>query len=68
MKIPLAFVAALACLVASLPAWTAHAQAADDDFGRGLSAFNSGDYATALRLWRPLAKRAEPRSSGGWRA
>ena len=65
MKIPLAIVVAFACLVASLPAWTARAGAADDDFGRGLSAFNSGDYATALKLWRPLAERAEPRSEAG---
>ena len=65
MKIPLAIVAALACLAASLSGWTARAGAVDDDFRSGLSAYNSGDYATALKFWRPLAERAEPRSEAG---
>src|SRR5439155_21275204 len=65
MKIPLAVVAALACLAASLSGGPARAGAVDDDFRSGLAAFNSGDYATALRLWRPLAERAEPRSEAG---
>ena len=65
MKIPLAIVAALACLAASLSGGPARAGAVDDDFSRGLAAYNSGDYATALRIWRPLAERAEPRSEAG---
>src|SRR5258708_15713304 len=64
MKMPLAIVAALACALVSLSGWAARAEAVDD-FRSGLSAFNSGDYATALRLWRPLAERAEPRSEAG---
>ena len=63
MKISLA--AAIACLAASLCAWTANAGTADDDFRSGLAAYNSGDYATALELWRPLAERQEPRSEAG---
>jgi uncharacterized protein len=27
------------------------------DFGKGLAAYRSGDYATALREWKPLAER-----------
>jgi TPR repeat protein len=27
------------------------------DFQKGLTAYNSGDYATALREWKPLAKQ-----------
>jgi hypothetical protein len=60
MKIPLAIVVVLACLVASLPAWTARAGAADDDFGRGLSAFNSGDYAAAVPRDRPRQPARSP--------
>src|SRR6266567_1931866 len=63
MKISLA--AAVACLAASLCAWTANAGTADDDFRSGLAAYNRGDYATALKLWRPLAERQEPRSEAG---
>jgi TPR repeat protein len=37
----------------------------DDEFRRGLSAFNTGDYAAALAIWRPLAERDEPRSEAG---
>ena len=38
---------------------------ADDNFRRGFAAFNSGDYATALQVWRRLAERDEPRSQAG---
>jgi hypothetical protein len=37
----------------------------DDDFRLGLSAFNTGDYATALKFWRPLAEGGEARSEAG---
>jgi hypothetical protein len=36
-------------LLVSLPSWSA-------DIGKGLAAAESGDYATALREWRPLAE------------
>ena len=54
-----------ACAIATMLAWAAAAGTPDDDFRRGLSAFNIGDYPTALRLWRPLAEREEPRSQAG---
>ena len=44
------------CLILTLflfgatSAWSA-------DFYKGLDAYNKGDYATALREWRPLAKQ-----------
>ena len=58
---------ATVCAIASLFGWVAHAHggSSDNDFRRGLSAFNSGDYATALRLWRPLAEGDDPRSEAG---
>jgi TPR repeat protein len=65
MKILLAVTAMLAWVAAGVPVGTTRAGAADDDFSKGLSAFNTGDYMTALRLWRPLAERAEPRSEAG---
>jgi len=34
----------------------------DDAFRTGLSAFNSGKYASALAAWRPLAERGDPRA------
>ena len=30
-----------------------------DDFQKGLTAYNSGDYATALREWTPLAEQGD---------
>jgi TPR repeat protein len=37
----------------------------EEDFRAGLAAFNSGDFAAALRLWRPLADQDDPRSQAG---
>jgi TPR repeat protein len=65
MTIRPAVIAVLACLATASSLGTARAGAADDDFSKGLSAFNTGDYASALRLWRPLAEGAEPRSEAG---
>ena len=62
MKFLVTIVAVVACVAASLSVLTAHAGSSDDEFRGGLSAFNTGDYATALRLWRPLAEREEPLS------
>jgi hypothetical protein len=38
------------------------------DFQKGLDAYNNGDYATALREWRPLAEQGDTkgRNSIGW--
>jgi TPR repeat protein len=55
----------IVALSAILMALMAHAGTADDDFRQGLTAFNTGDYPTALRLWRPLAERDDPRSEAG---
>jgi hypothetical protein len=43
----------------------AFAASDEDDFRRGLTAFNTGDYAAAHGIWRPLAERGEPRSEAG---
>ena len=37
----------------------------EEDFRSGLSAFNGGDFATAMRLWRPLADGNDARSQAG---
>ena len=37
----------------------------DEDFRSGLSAFNRGDFAAAMRLWRPLADGDDARSQAG---
>ena len=37
-------------LLVSLPSWSA-------DFDKGLAAYKRGDYATAIREWRPLAEQ-----------
>ena len=44
-----ALVLSIVCLVA--PAWA--------DFEAGMDAYNRGDYATALREWRPLAEQGQ---------
>jgi uncharacterized protein len=41
------------CLVLPLTAVAGDAE----DFNRGIAAYNSGDYATALAVWRPLAEQ-----------
>jgi TPR repeat protein len=37
----------------------------EEDFRAGLSAFNGGDFAKAMRLWQPLADRNDARSQAG---
>ncbi len=37
----------------------------EEDFRAGLSAFNSGDFAAAMQLWRPLADKNDARSQAG---
>ncbi len=32
---------------------------ASADYQKGVTAFKSGDYATALREWKPLAERGD---------
>src|SRR4051794_3084786 len=61
MKPASAILVAFLCL--AIP--SARAGEADDEFRRGLAAFNTGDFAAALRAWRPLAEQSEPRSEAG---
>jgi TPR repeat protein len=41
------------------------AGSAEEDFRGGLAAFNRGDFAAAMQLWRPLADSDDPRSQAG---
>jgi uncharacterized protein len=52
-----------ATLIAAVP--PAGAGSAEEEFRAGLSAFNSGDYAAAMRTWRPLADANDARSQAG---
>jgi TPR repeat protein len=61
----IALIALVLCLAESPIVGTTRAATDDDDFRRGLSAFNTGDYATALKIWRQLAEKGEPRSQAG---
>jgi len=61
----LALLAVILSVTMGLSASRVLAGTEDDEFRRGLSAFNIGDYAAALRIWRPLAERDEPRSEAG---
>ena len=47
LRFPVALVLSIVCLAA--PAWA--------DFKAGADAYQSGDYATALREWQPLAEQ-----------
>jgi uncharacterized protein len=58
----LAWLAIILCVTASLGSAGVSAGSEDNEFRRGLSAFNTGDYAAALSIWRPLAEHDEPRS------
>ena len=51
---PLGFTSALVLSIVCLavPAWA--------DYQAGMDAYNGGDYATALREWRPLAEQGDP--------
>ncbi|HSQ91047.1 MAG TPA: tetratricopeptide repeat protein, partial [Nitrospiraceae bacterium] len=48
-RFPIALVLSFVCF--AVPAWA--------DFQAGMDANNRGDYATALREWRPLAERGD---------
>jgi len=52
LRFPIALVLSMVCLV--VPAWA--------DFQAGMDAYNRGDFATALREWRPLAEQGEARA------
>ena len=50
LRLTIAFVLSFVCLAE--PAWA--------DFQAGKDAYDRGDYATALREWRPLAEQGDP--------
>ena len=52
LRFTIAFVLLIVCL--AVPAWA--------DFQAGMDANNRGDYATALREWRPLAEQGDARA------
>jgi len=52
LQLPIALVLSIICLV--VPAWA--------DFQAGMDAYNRGDFATALREWRPLADQGDARA------
>jgi uncharacterized protein len=52
LRFPIALVLSVVCLAA--PAWA--------DYQAGTNAYNSGNYATALHEWRPLAEQGDPRA------
>ena len=52
LRFPIALVLSLVCLV--VPAWA--------DFQAGMDARNRGDFAKALREWRPLAEQGDARA------
>jgi TPR repeat protein len=52
LRFPIAVVLSIVCL--AVPAWA--------DYKAGEDASNRGDYATALREWRPLAEQGDARA------
>jgi TPR repeat protein len=56
---------ALAVAWSAVAVSTVAAGSPEEDFRSGLSAFNGGDFAAAMRLWRPLADRDDARSQAG---
>ena len=52
LRFPIALVLSIVCL--AVPAWA--------DFPAGMDAYFRGDYATALREWRSLAKQGNAKS------
>ena len=59
--------AVCALLFAIAPTGFAPAQAAGSDsaFRQGLSAYNSGDFAKAMKIWLPLAEKEDAASQAG---
>ena len=52
------------CLLALIPA-PALAAPADAAFRQGLSAYNSGDFAKAMKIWLPLAQAEDAAAQAG---
>jgi TPR repeat protein len=56
---------AIAIALCTVAISAATAGSPEEDFRSGLSAFNGGDFAAAMRLWRPLADRNDARAQTG---
>src|SRR5215471_3095746 len=56
---------AIALALCAVAISAAIAGSPEEDFRSGLSAFNGGDFAGAMRLWRPLADRNDARAQAG---
>jgi TPR repeat protein len=52
-------------LAAGFPAAPGVAAPPDAPFRQGLSAYNSGDYAKAMKIWLPLAQNGDTASQAG---
>jgi TPR repeat protein len=52
LRIPITLILSMVCFV--LPAW--------GDYQAGMDAYNRGDFATALREWRPLAEQGDAKA------
>ncbi len=59
-----ALIALLVMAVASIGHAATDAQR-DKEFGRGLTAFNTGDFKTAFEAWTPLAEDHDARAEAG---
>jgi TPR repeat protein len=55
----------LATVIAALHLAPAMAAPADQAFRQGLSAYNSGDFEKAMKIWLPLAQGEDPASQAG---
>jgi TPR repeat protein len=54
-----------AVLVATLAVTPAMAAPSDQAFRQGLSAYNSGDFGKAMKIWLPLAQKEDAASQAG---
>ncbi len=52
LRFPITLMLSMVCFV--LPAWA--------DYQAGMDAYNRGDFATALREWRPLAEQGDAKA------
>jgi len=55
----------LACTVAAFVCGAAMAAPPDQAFREGLSAYNSGDFQRAMKIWIPLAEKEDAASQAG---
>ena len=51
-----------AFVLATMVSFLAFTPVAAQDFEKGYDAYNAGDYATALKEWRPLAEQRDAKA------